>query len=125
MHRFYSAEVHAFQPYKPSFQQHVGMPEFFQPSVRNPIPPPPQPISEMVLTRSKRKVVQDDEDDDVQIVTPTAPKRKTTTKNVTNNKEKEEETEEDKKHWKDADVEVMITLRGEMKPPFPPLGEGV
>ena len=50
------------------------MPEFFPPSVENPIPPPPQTISEMVLTRLKRKVVQDDEDNDVQIVTPSAPK---------------------------------------------------
>ncbi len=121
MHRYYSAEVHAFQPYKLFFQQHVGLHEFFQPSVGHPIPPPPQTISEMVLTRSKRKVVQDDEDD-VQIVTSSAPKRKTTTKKVTKKKEKEKEkegeTEEDKKHWKDADVEVMIALRGEMEPEF-------
>ena len=33
-------------------------------------------------------------------------------------KEKEGEIEEDKKHWKDADVEVMIALRGEMEPEF-------
>ena len=121
MHRYYSAEVHAFQPYNPYFQQHVGMPQFFQPSVGNVIPPPPPSISEMVLTRSKRKVVQDDEDDDVQIVTPSAPKRKTTAKKVTKKimkKEKEGETEEEKKHWKDADVEVMIALRGEMEPEF-------
>jgi hypothetical protein len=75
----------------------------------------------MVLARSKRKVVEDEEDDDVQIVTPSAPKMKTTTKKVTKKtmmKEKEGETEEDKKHWKDADVEVMITLRGEMEPKF-------
>jgi hypothetical protein len=121
MHRYYSAEVHAFQPYNPSFQQHVGMPQFFQPSVGNPNPPPPPSISEMVLTRSKRKVIEDLEDDDVQIVTPSAPKRKTTTKKVTKKimmKEKEGETEEEKKHWKDADVEVMIALRGEMEPEF-------
>ena len=105
MHRYYSAEVHAFQPYNPSFQQHVRMPQFFQPSVGNPNPPPP--ISKMVLTRSKRKVVEDEEDDDVQIVTPSVPKRKTTTKKVTKKiimKEKEGETEEKKKHWKNADV---------------------
>jgi len=121
MHRYYSAEVHAFQPYNPSFQQHVGMPQFFQPSVGNPNPPPLPSISEMVLTRSKRKVIEDLEDDDVQIVTPSAPKMKTTTKKVTKKimmKEKEGETEEEKKHWKDADVEVMIALRGEMEPEF-------
>jgi hypothetical protein len=121
MHMYYSAEVHAFQPYNPSFQQHVGMPQFFQPSVGNLNPPPLPSISEMVLTRLKRKVVQDDEDDDVPIVTPSAPKRKTTTKKVTKKnmtKEKEGETEEEKKHWKDADVEVMIALRGEMEPEF-------
>jgi hypothetical protein len=95
MHRYYSAEVHTFQPYNPSFQQHVGMPQFFQLSVGNPNPPPP--ISEMVLTRSKRKVIEDLEDDDVQIVTPSAPKMKTTTKKVTKKimmKENEGETEE-------------------------------
>jgi hypothetical protein len=92
VHMYYRAEVHAFQPYNSSFQQHVGMPQFFQPSVGNPNPLPP--ISEMVLTRSKRKVVEDLEDDDVQIVTPSAPKRKTTTKKVTKKimmKEKERE----------------------------------
>ena len=76
MHRYYCAEVHAFQPYNSSFQQHVGMPQFFQPSVGNAIPRPPPSILEMVLTRLKRKVVQDGKDDDVQIVTPSAPKRK-------------------------------------------------
>jgi hypothetical protein len=119
MHKYYSAEVQAFQPYNLSFQQHVGMPQFFQPSVRNPNPPPP--ISEMVLTRSKRNIVEDLEDDDVQIVTPSVPKRKTTTKKVKKNimmKEKEGETEEEKKHWKYVDVEVMIALRGEMEPEF-------
>jgi len=118
MHRFFNAELNAFQPYNHSFQQHVGMPQFFQPSVGNPNPSPP--ISEMVLTRSKRKVVEDEEDDDVQIVTPSAPKKKTTTKKVTNKTmmKEEGETEEDKKHWKDADVEVMIALRGEMEPEF-------
>jgi hypothetical protein len=95
MHMYYSAEVHAFKPYNHSFQQYVGMPQFFQPSVGN--PNPPSPISEMVLTRSKRKVVEDEEDDDVQIVTPSALKRKTTTKKIMM-KEKEGETEEEKKH---------------------------
>jgi hypothetical protein len=33
-------------------------------------------------------------------------------------KKKEGETEEEKKHWKDANVEVMIALRGEMEPEF-------
>ena len=121
MHRYYSAEVHAFQPYNSSFQQHVGMPQFYQPSVGNVIPPPPPSILKMVLTRSKRKVVQDDEDDDVHIVTLSAPKRKTTAKKVTKKimkKETEGETEVEKKHWKDADVEVMIALRGEMELEF-------
>ena len=121
MHRYYSVEVHAFQPYNPSFEQHVGMPQFYQSSVGNVIPPPPPSISEMVLTRSKRKVVQDDEDNDVQIVTPSAPKRKTIAKKVTKKimkKETEGETEAEKKHWKDADVEVMIALRGDMEPEF-------
>ena len=75
----------------------------------------------MVLARSKRKVVEDLEDDDVQIVTPSTPKRKTTTKNVTKKimmKKKEGKTKEEKKHWKDADVEVMIALREEMEPEF-------
>ena len=73
----------------------------------------------MVLTRSKRKVIQDHKDDDVQIVTPSAPKKKTTAKKVIKKimKEKDEEIEENK-IWKDADVEVMITLRGEMEPEF-------
>ena len=121
MHRYYNAEVHAFQPYNHSFQQHVGMPQFFQPSVGNPNPPPPPSISKMVLTRSKRKVVQDDKDNDVQIVIPSAPKRKTTSNKVIKKiktKEKEGETEKEKKHWKDANVEVMIALRGEMEPKF-------
>jgi hypothetical protein len=119
MHMYYNAEVHAFQPYNHSFQQYVGIPQIFQPSVGNPNPPPP--ISEMVLTRSKRKVVQDEEDDDVQIATPSVPKRKTTTKKVTKNimmKEKEGETEKEKKHWKYADVEVMIALHEEMESEF-------
>ena len=100
MHKYYSAEVHAFQPYNLSFQQHVGMPQFFQPSVGNVIPPPSPSILKMVLTCSKRKVIQDDEDDDVQIVTPSAPKRKTTTKKVTKkiNMKEEGETKEEKKH---------------------------
>ena len=121
VHMYYSAEVHAFQPYNHYFQQHVGMPQYCQPSVGNVIPPPPPSISNMVLTRSKRKVVQDDEDDDVQIVTLSAPKRKTTSKKVKKKimkKEKEGETEEEKKYWKDADVEVIIVLRGEMEPEF-------
>ena len=94
MHMYDSAEVHAFQPYNPYFQQHVGMPQFFQPSVGNVIPPPLPSISEMVSTHLKRKVVQDDEDDDVQIVTPSALKRKTTAKKVTKKimkKEKEKD----------------------------------
>jgi hypothetical protein len=33
-------------------------------------------------------------------------------------KEKEGKTEEEKKHWRDADVEVMIALCGEMEPEF-------
>ena len=72
------------------------------------------------MTLSKRKVIQDHKDDDVQIVTPSAPKKKTTAKKVTEKfmKEKDEEIEEEKKHWKDADVEVMIALRGEMEPEF-------
>ena len=37
---------------------------------------------------------------------------------MTKNKENEGETAEDKKHWKDADVEVMIALRREMEPEF-------
>ena len=75
----------------------------------------------MVLTRSKRKVVQDDKDNDVQIVIPSAPKRKTTSNKVIKKiktKEKEGEIEKEKKHWKDANVEVMIALRGEMEPKF-------
>ena len=83
MHKFYSAQVHAFQPFNPSFQQHVdgvGMPQFFQPSVGKVIPPSPPSISEMVLARLKRKVVEDDEEDDVQIVTPSAPKKKNNSK---------------------------------------------
>ena len=33
-------------------------------------------------------------------------------------KEKVGKIEEEKKHWKDADVEVMIALRGKMEPEF-------
>ena len=33
-------------------------------------------------------------------------------------KENDEEIEEEEKHWKDANVEVMIALRGEMEPEF-------
>jgi hypothetical protein len=29
IHKYYSTEVHAFQPYNPSFQQHGGMHQFF------------------------------------------------------------------------------------------------
>lgn len=126
MQRYESAEAHAFQPFPSSLEEHRGsveIPDFFQPPPRTPIPAPPQLIIDMFVPHAKRKAAEEIEEEDVKIVAPPAPKKKGGAaakkphKKIVK-KDKEEDEDLSSKHWKDADVETMISLRGEMESEF-------
>jgi len=125
MHRYQSAQAHAFQPYQNPLQEHVGsvgVPEFFQAPCGNHIPLPPPLIVDMCASNLKRKGTEEIGDEDVQIITPVAPKKKgvATSKKPRkkNVKDVEEDEELSSKNWRDRDVETMIAMRGEMEPEF-------
>jgi hypothetical protein len=58
------------------------------------------------------------EDDDMQIIAPTPLKKRAPRKKVEPKEPKKEGSEEGASNWKDCDVEVLISLRGEMDPEF-------
>jgi hypothetical protein len=125
MHRYQSAQAHAFQPYQAPLQEHVGsvgVPEFFQAPCGNHIPLPPPLIVDMCASNLKRKGTEEIGDEDVQIITLVAPKKKRVATSKKPQKKNMKDVEEDKelssKNWRDRDVETMIAMRGEMEPEF-------
>jgi hypothetical protein len=58
------------------------------------------------------------EDDDTQIIAPTALKKRAHRKKAEPKEPKKEGFEEGAPNWKDCDIEVLISLRGEMDPEF-------
>jgi hypothetical protein len=58
------------------------------------------------------------EDDDTQIIAPTPLKKRAPWKKAEPKEPKKEGFKEGASNWKDCDVEVLISLRGEMDPEF-------
>jgi hypothetical protein len=114
--RYSSTSQHqcAFQPVQGILGSHFQNLHIATPLSSNFVP--------VLSSRGKRKGPISDspslEDDDIQIIAPTPLKKRAPRKKVEQKELKKEGSEEGALNWKDCDVEVLISLHGEIDPEF-------
>jgi hypothetical protein len=104
----------AFQP----FQGILGS-EFQNLHIAVPLSSNSAPV--LSIVEKKKGPISDSpslEDDDTQILAPTPLKKRAPWKKAEPKEPKKEGSEERASNWKDCDVEVLISLHGEMDPEF-------